>query len=159
MHFTVDNESDRWSEKVVKNGEGRRYSKESGQEYFDERGEVIDYLSGISEWPKLVRMLKPSKFEIWGRLGDKWRMTGAESAEHGYLMHLDREESRSVAELFVDTTFSLPLRWTEVHPLGPAKQEIEIKGLHIPVEWKRLTGMDMSEKGEHMFGGPPLPDY
>lgn len=47
MHFTVDNESDRWSEKVVKHGEGRRYSKGSGHEYFDERGEVIDYLRGF----------------------------------------------------------------------------------------------------------------
>lgn len=158
MHFTVDNDSGRWSEDVVGYGEGRRYSKESGHEYVDDRGEVVDYLSGISEWPKLVKMLKPSKFEIWGRLGDKWRMTGAESTEHGYLLHLNRDRSPAVAELFVDTTFSLPLRWTEVHPLGPAsgaKQEVEIKALHIPEEWKRLTGMGMSEKGEHQMGSPP----
>lgn len=160
MHFSVDNGSGSWSEDVVKYGEGRRYSRESGQEYVDDGGEVVDYLSGVSEWPKLIKMLRPTKFEIWGRPGDKWRMTGAESTEHGYLLHLDRDTSSAVAELLIDTTFSLPLRWTEVHPLGPAsgaKQEVEIKALHIPQEWKRLTGMDMSEEGEYMFGSP-LPE-
>lgn len=154
MHFSVDNDSGSWSE-VVKGGEGRRYSRESGHEYVDDHGQVIDYLSGVSEWPKLVKMLRPSRFEIWGRPGDSWRMT--ESTEHGYLLHLNRDTSLAVAELFIDTTFSLPLRWTEVHPLGPAsgaKQEVEILGLHIPPERKRLTGMDMSEQGELMIGSP-----
>ncbi|MBD0862609.1 hypothetical protein IA539_15515 [Gordonia sp. zg691] len=152
VHFSVDNESGSWSEDDVKYGGGRRFSRESGQEYVD-HGEVVDYLSGISEWPKLIKMLRPSKFEIWGRPGDKWRMTGAESTEHGYLLHLDRDTSPAVAELFIDTTFSLPIRWTEVHPIGPtarAKQEVEILALHIPREWKQLTGMDMSEQGELM---------
>lgn len=52
----------------------------------------------------------------------------------------------------------LPIRWTEVNQIRPdlgAKQEVEILGLHIPPEWKRLTGMDMSEEGELMIGSPP----
>ncbi|MGW8812987.1 hypothetical protein [Gordonia terrae] len=154
VHFSVDNETGGWSEDDPKFGEGRRYSTEAGQEYVD-NGKVVDYLSGVSEWPTLIKLLRPSKFKIWGRIGDDWRMTGAESTEHGYLMHLDRDTSQATAELFVDTTFSLPIRWTEVHPLGPttaAKQQVEILALHIPQEWKRLTGMDMSEKGEDMAG-------
>ena len=155
VEFVVDNQTGRWSERNVKYYQERRYSTESGQEYVD-NGEEIDYLRGISNWPTLIKMLRPSKFEIWGRIGDKWNMKGAETTEHGYLMHLNRDSSPAVAELFIDTTFSLPLRWTEVHPLGPdsgAKKEVEVLGLHIPQEWKQLTGMDMSEQGELRIGG------
>ena len=82
-------------------------------------------------------------------------MAGAESIEHGYLMHLNRDASTPVAELFISTTFSLPIRWTEVYPIGPEigmKHEVEILALHIPREWKILTGMDMSEEGQDMIG-------
>ncbi|NMO02631.1 hypothetical protein HH308_15570 [Gordonia sp. TBRC 11910] len=154
VEFVVDNQLGSWSEDAVGYGEGRRYSKDTGQEYVDNGGEVIEYLAGISNWPLLIKMLRPSRFEIWGRIGDKWRPKGAESVDHGYLLHLNRDTSPATAELFIDTTFSLPTRWTEIHPPGPtvgAKREVEIKGLHIPPEWKRLTGMDMSEKGEDLI--------
>ncbi|WP_043456125.1 hypothetical protein [Gordonia polyisoprenivorans] len=152
VHFSLDNESGRWTEDIVKYEERSRHSTESGQEDADQ-GEVVDHLSEISEYPRLIKMLRPSKFEIWGRPGDKWKMVGAESIEHGYLLHLIRDTSPAEAELFIDTTFSLPIRWTEVHPMEPAagaKIEVEILGLHIPLEWKQLTGMDLSEVGVDM---------
>lgn len=151
MLFSVDNEAGTWSEDITKSGEGRRYSKESGHEYVDNDGKPIEYLSGVSNWPVLIKMLRPTHFEIWGRPGDKWKLSGAEPIEHGHLLHFGRDTSPAVAELFLDNTFSLPMRWTEVHPLGDrrgAKREVEIKAIHVPDAWKRRVGMDMSIEGE-----------
>lgn len=152
MYFRVDNVLAQWSERPVGGTTETRYSRETGYEYVD-NGEVIDYMSGLNNWPRLVKMLKPRSFGIWGRPDDTWRMKGAEAVEHGYLMHLDRDDAPAVAELFIDTTFSLPVRWTETNQVRPdfgSKIEVDILGLHIPVEWKLRTGMDMSEEGEYM---------
>ena len=78
-------------------------------------------------------------------------MTGAESTDYGLLTHFNRADSSATAELFIDAHFSLPIRWTEVYPLGPnlgAKQEVAITAIHVPDTWKRRMGMDMSEEGE-----------
>lgn len=150
VRFSVDNDADTWSEEITKSGEGRRYSRELGHQYVD-NGKVIEYLSGVTNWPVLIKMLRPTRFDIWGRPEDKWKILGAEPVEHGHLVHLGREASHAVAELFISDTFSLPMRWTEVHPLGSghgAKREVEIEGIHVPEAWKRRVGMDMSEKGE-----------
>ncbi|MFE0749961.1 hypothetical protein [Gordonia sp. NPDC058843] len=157
VEFFVDNELCSWSERTPKYGQTRRYTRNAGQELVDDSGQSIPPKppSGFAHWPLLVKMLKPNRFPIWGRPGDKWQMRGAELTEHGYLMHLDRDTSPAVAELFIDTTFSLPIRWTEVNQIRPdlgAKQEVEVLALHVPPEWKRLTGMDMSEEGEDMAG-------
>ena len=37
-----------------------------------------------------------------------------------------------------------------MEPAAGAKIEVEILGLHIPLEWKQLTGMDLSEVGVDM---------
>lgn len=158
VEFFVDNELHSWSERTTRFGQTFRYNREAGQELVDDDGQLIPPKppSGFMHWPLLVKMLTPSRFPIWGRPGDAWKMRGAESTEHGYLMHLDRDTSPAEAQLFIDTTFSLPTRWTEIHQIRPdlgGRQEVEIVALHIPPEWKRLTGMDMSEEGEDMIGG------
>lgn len=150
VQFVVDNISGSWSQIDERYGEGFRYSREFGHEFVD-NGDVVDYLSGLTNWPTQIKMFRPSKFEIWGRPDDKWRIAGAEVAENGYLLHLDRSISQAVAELFIDTTFSLPTHWTEIYPIGDnvgAKKEIEIQAIHVPVAWKEKMGMDMSEEGE-----------
>jgi hypothetical protein len=159
VEFVVDNELHSWSERNTKFRQTRRFTRNTGQELVDDSGQSIPPKSpsGFAHWPLLIKILTPSRFPIWGRPGDKWQMRGAESTEHGYLMHLNRDTSPAVAELFIDTTFSLPTRWTEVIQIRPdlgAKQEVEILGLHIPPDWKRLTGMDMSDEGELMIGSP-----
>ncbi|WP_152538075.1 hypothetical protein [Williamsia sp. D3] len=152
VEFVVDHELGTWSETVAGRREGRRYSKDTGQEYLDGAGNLIDDQPQISNWPLLIKMLNPTKFDIWGRPGDSWRMTGAESTEHGYLLHFGRDTSPATAELFIDAAhFSLPIRWSEIHPLGPSsagKREIEITAIHVPDTWKRRMGIDMSEQGE-----------
>lgn len=150
VHFSVDHQTGAWSEEIVPSGEGRRYSRESGYEYVD-NGKPIDYMPEVRELPTLVKILTPTRFEIWGRPGDKWKVSGAERIEHGYLLHFARDTSPAVAELFVSDLFALPVRWTETHTLGDgrqAKSEIEIKGIHVPEEWKRRVGMDSSVQGE-----------
>ncbi|UPU40632.1 MULTISPECIES: hypothetical protein [Rhodococcus] len=157
VHFSIDNELGSWSQRDTKSAQTRRYSSGAGQELVDDDGQLIPPKppSGFDHWPLLIKMMTPSRFPIWGRPGDKWRMKGAESTEHGYLLHLNRDTSPAEAELYIDTTFSLPIRWTDTHQVRPdlgAKQEVEIVALHIPPEWKRLTGMDMSEEGQDMAG-------
>jgi hypothetical protein len=151
VEFVVDNERGTWSETIASRREGRRYSKDTRQEHLDSDGTVINDHSEISNWPLLIKMLHPTKFDIWGRPGDSWRMTGAEPTEYGHLLHLDRSTSPATAELYIDAHFSLPIRWSEVHPLGPAsaeKREVEIIAMHVPDTWKRKMGIDMSEQGE-----------
>lgn len=153
VQFMVDNELHAWSERNTKFGETRRYSKDTGQELVGDNGALIPPKppSGFTHWPLLIKMLRPSRFGIWGRPDDRWRMTGAELTEYGHRVHFDRDESPASAELFIDAHFSLPIRWTEVYPLGPdlgAKSEVEIKAMHVPDTWKRKMGMDMSEQGE-----------
>ena len=154
VEFVVDNESLSWSETDRKFGQTRRYSTNSGQELVGIDDSSIDPKppSEFEHWPLLIKVLRPTEFGIWGRPGDKWRMTGAESQKFGLLVSFIRDESPATAELFIDRYFSLPIRWTEVHPLGPdqnqgAKREVEIIALHVPDTWKRRTHMDMSEEG------------
>jgi hypothetical protein len=155
VEFVVDNELDTWSETIASRREGRRYSKDTRQEYLDSNGNVINDHPEISNWPLLIKMLNPTKFDIWGRPGDSWRMTGAETTEHGHLVHFDRGTSPATAELYIDAHFSLPIRWREVHPLGPTsagKREVEIIGIHVPDTWKQKMGIDMTEQGELGIG-------
>ena len=157
VEFFVDNELHSWSERTSR-GQTRRYTQNTGQELVDDDGQLIPPKppSGFTHWPFLIKMLTPTKFPIWGRPGDEWHMKGAESTEHGYLMHLNRDDSPAVAELYIDARhFSLPIRWTQVNQIRPdfgAKQEVEIVALHIPPEWKRLNDIDMSEEGVDMIG-------
>lgn len=154
VEFVVDNELDSWSETHRSIGQTRRYSMDSGQDLVDVDGASIapKPSSDFDHWPLLIKMLRPVRFGIWGRPGDKWRMAGAEPEEHGILTRFVRDESPATAELFIDSHFSLPIRWTEVHPLGPdrnqgAKREVEITAIHVPKAWKRRMGIDMSEAG------------
>ncbi len=83
-------------------------------------------------------------------------MKGAESTEHGYLLHLNRDTSppqrRSCTSTPLFRYQSAGPILTKSGQISGAKQEVEIVALHIPPEWKRLTGMDMSEEGQDMAG-------
>ncbi|MFI8774891.1 hypothetical protein ACIGKQ_22400 [Gordonia sp. NPDC062954] len=153
VDFVVDHELGTWSERDVKSRDRRRYSRETGQELVDDNGQLIPPKppSEFNHWPLLIKLMRPTRFAIWGRPGDDWRMTGAESTQHGLLVHFDRSESSATAELFIDAHFSLPTRWTQVNVVGPnrgAKREVEIIAIHVPDAWKRKMGMDMSVEGE-----------
>ncbi|XGU20226.1 hypothetical protein ACETU7_04290 [Rhodococcus sp. 3Y1] len=81
-------------------------------------------------------------------------MKGAESTEHGYLLHLNRDTSpqrRSCTSTPLFATNPLD-RYSPSQARSRGETGGRDRGPAHSSEWKRLTGMDMSEEGQDMAG-------
>ncbi|MCF8607347.1 hypothetical protein L5I01_28715 [Gordonia sp. HY442] len=135
--FVSNNRSGNWLEKSLDSvGIERRYSASFGQEHID-NGKSVDYIPADLEWPVSIRMLRPkSALDIWGGPNDNWRMVDAVRDDDSVVVKLIDRFDQGTAELQIDTTLKLPVRWTRLYPaFGGVKSEVELVDLLVPRAW------------------------
>lgn len=135
-HLNLDRIDQRFS--LVDESSGlrveRRYSPETGHQHVVD-GDVSDLPDGTPR-PPVIRLLHPTELDIWGRSTDQWRIAGAEPVPGGVLIRLEhRSGPESRAEILVDASLRLPVRWTTVWSAGGVKSEIELADIELREQW------------------------